>query len=158
MDNDASSSQITIFGKNAFDRADKTAPSKGKRKGSEPTDQGKGKRVRLKEVTSENVRGRLQPFSDIWSIPADEPYTQTWFDANCGEKPFCSPSGPQPQRGFALLDPREPKVYTARTLCVHFMSHPERGRTGAMMCFGGDKHVLTMNYCKCKQCSNGEKP
>ena len=85
-----------------------------------------------------------------------EVFTQTWYDANSPEKALCSPDGyHQAKPNFALLDPTEDGVFSARTMSTHFLPYPERGRSGTMILFGEDKNILAANFCKCKQCPQG---
>ena len=144
------------------DRADQTAQSKGKgpenkRKAEHAQDKGQGKRFRVPPPTNDEIRNRMS-FAVIDRVNLDEIYTQTWADANSMENAIGAPDGSKPTwRYFALLDPKQPWVTSARTLSTSYLRYPERGRSRSMICFGMDKNLLVASFCSCIQGQWGTK-
>ena len=97
-------------------------------------------------------------FAVIDRVNLDEIYTQTWADANSMENAIGAPDGSKPTwRYFALLDPKQPRATSARTLSTSYLRYPERGRSGSMICFGMDKNLLVASFCSCIQGQWGTK-
>ena len=134
-----------------------TKGSKRKRKAAQSQDKGAGKRFRVPAPSSDAVRGRMN-FSDVESVSITDPYTQTWQDANSPENAIGAPDGSkQPWHYYAILDPKEAGVASARTISTKFLRYPERGRSGSMIIFRMDEDLFIADFCKCIQSDMGSR-